>query len=108
MYYIVHSLCYSDVSLQFTEIEYSNRELRRFIQPQLQLSTTIATDLIIQVIPLNLTYARNLMLLPESLDPNRTDPDFDSNTQTATSKLRRSLLYQLQNHDCVLPYFHRW
>ena len=88
----MHSLCYLDVSLQFTEIRYSRAEVDRFIRPQLRLSTTIATDLIVEVIPLNLTYARNNMLLPESLDPVLTDPNFVPGTQTATSKLRIKLI----------------
>ena len=83
----MHSL---DVSLQFTEIDYSRGESEKFIRPQLQLSIAIATDLVVEVIPLNLTYARDHMLLPESLDPALTDPNFDPNTQTATSKLRSS------------------
>ena len=67
-------------------------ESQSFIQPQLQLSTTIATDLVVEVIPLNLTFARNSNQLPSSLDPNVTDPNFDPDTQTATSKLRCRLL----------------
>ena len=86
----MHSLCFADVSLQFTETDYSRVESERFIRPQLQLSTTIATDLIVQVIPLDLTYVRDHMLLPKSLDPALTDPNFDPTTQTATSKLRSS------------------
>ena len=92
MYNILHSLCYSDVLLQFTETRYSRVEVDRFIRPQLQLSTTIATNLVIEVIPLNLTFARNRSQLPSSLNPILTDPNFDSNTQTATSKLRSRLL----------------
>ena len=73
-------------------MDYTSGEPGRFIQSQLQLSTTIATDLVIEVIPLNLTFAKNRMLLPESLDPEQTDSNFDPNTQTATSKLRSRLL----------------
>ena len=90
----MHSLCSLDASLQFTEVDYSRVESQRFIQPQLQLSTTIATDLIIEVIPLNLTFARDRdnMSLPESLDPIQTDPKFLPLIQTATSKFRSRLL----------------
>ena len=83
----MHSLCYSDVSLQFDEIRYSVLESARFIQPHLLLSTTIAVDLIVEVIPLNLTFARQRMLIPTSLDPIVTDPNFDPDSQTAKSKL---------------------
>ena len=83
---------FSAAILRFTEIDYSNVEGRNFIQPKLQLSTTIAVDLVIEVIPLNLNVARDLGQLPISLDPIRTDPNFDPDTQTATSKLRSRLL----------------
>ena len=86
------SLFFSDVILQFTEVDYSNTEARNFIQPQLQLSTTIAVELVVEVIPLNLTFARAQGQLPSSLDPIQTDPNFDPDTQTATSKLRSRLL----------------
>ena len=88
----MHSLCYSDVTLQFTEIDYSRVEVQRFIQPQLRLFTTIAVDLVVEVIPLNLTFARASGQLPSSLDPNVMDPNFDPNTQTATSKLKCRLI----------------
>ena len=87
----MHSLCYSDVSLQFTESDYSRVEAERFIQLQLRLFTTIAVDLVVEVIPLNLSFARANGQLPSSLDPIQTDPSFDPLTQTATSKLRSRL-----------------
>ena len=83
---------FSDATLQFTEVDYANPEAQNVIQPQLQLSTTIAVDLVVEVIPLNLTFARDSGQLPPSLDPIQTDPNFDPNTQTATSKLRSRLL----------------
>ena len=86
------SLFFPDATLQFTEVDYSNTEARNVIQPQLQLSTTIAVDLVVDIIPLNLTFARDSGQLPNSLDPTQTDPNFDPNTQTATSKLRCRLL----------------
>ena len=87
MYYIMHSLCSSAVSIQFTEVDYSRTEDLGFIRPQLQLSTPIATDLIVEVVPLNLTYARDNELLTGPFDP-ALDPGFDNNTQIATSKLQ--------------------
>ena len=87
----MHSL-FSDLSLQFTEVDYSRSEPLRSILPQLQLSTTIAVDLVVDIIPLNLTFARASGQLPRSIDPNVTDSNFDPNTQTATSKLRSRLL----------------
>ena len=92
LYIIVRTLFFSAVTLQFTEPDYARVELERFIQPQLQLSTTIGTDLTVAVIPLNLTFARNRNQLPSSLDPILMDPNFDPNTQTATGKLRSRLL----------------
>ena len=89
---ILCTLFFSDVTLQFTEVDYSRVELERFIQPSLQLSTTIAVDLVVDVIPLNLTFARDSGQLPSSLDPIQTDPNFDPLTQTATSKLRCRLI----------------
>ena len=83
---------FSDVSLQFTEVDYANPEAQNVILPQLQLSTAIAVDLVVDIIPLNLTFARASGQLPSSLDPVLTDPNFDPNTQTATSKLRCRLL----------------
>ena len=94
----MHSLFFSDVTLQFTEVDYSNTEARNVIQPQLQLSTTIAVDLVVDIIPLNLTFARASGQLPTSLDPIQTDSNFDPNTQTATSKLRCRLLSVAYNH----------
>ena len=83
---------FSDVTLQFTEVDYANPEAQNVILPQLQLSTAIAVDLVVDIIPLNLTFARVSGQLPSSLDPVLTDPNFDPNTQTATSKLRCRLL----------------
>ena len=83
---------FSDATLEFAEVDYANPEAQNVILPQLQLSTIIAVDLVIDVITLNLTFARASGQLPSSLDPNVTDPNFDPNTQTATSKLRCRLL----------------
>ena len=98
--------CYSDALLQFTEARYSRVESKRFIQPQLQLSMTIAVDLVVEVIPLNLTFARASGQLPTSLDPIQTDPNFDPLTQTATSKLRSRLLSAAKSW-LSLTIFHR-
>ena len=89
---ILWTLFFSDVTLLFSEVDFSNTEARNVIEVRLELSTTIAVDLVVDLIPLNLTFARASGQLPSSLDPELTDPNFDPDTQTATSKLRCRLL----------------
>ena len=80
--------CFSEAILQFTERDYSNSEGELFIEPVVQLLTVIATDLRVQIVPVNITEAlardlpSDLLFIPP-FNPRRPN--------IATSKLRRRL-----------------
>ena len=57
MQYVVHFLCFSDATLQFTDSTYSNLESVEVIRPVVQLLTNIATDLTVRIVPVNITEA---------------------------------------------------
>ena len=58
--------------LQFTESDYSNSESLRVISPSIQLSTNIATDLIVEAVPLNFTFVNDSQLALPVTFPNFT------------------------------------
>ena len=110
VYYLVTycALCcacsvFSDATLQFTDSTYSNLESAEVIRPAVQLLTNIATDLTVRIVPVNITEALTRPL-PSAFP---TIPPFNPRTPNiATSELKCRLLSS-QNHDCLLPFFHR-
>ena len=81
-------LRYSDATLQFTESDSSNREDMLFIAPQVLLLTTIATDLTVRIVPVNLTEA---LARPRPSDFPMISPFNPDVPNIATSKLRSKL-----------------
>ena len=80
--------CYSDAILQFTESDYLNVEGELAIVPLVQLLTVIATNLTVQIVPVNITeaLARDLPADFPTIPPfNPRRPNI------ATSKLRNRL-----------------
>ena len=80
--------CYSDATLQFTGSDYSNREDMLFIAPVVQLLTTIATDLTVRIVPVNITEA---LARPLPSDFPTISPFNPNAPNIATSKLRSKL-----------------